>query len=57
LLAGGACGLTDKQIRAVDGLVGAWRGQGGVAVGSSLREQRLIAGRRDGMLTLHHEPV
>jgi tRNA(Ile)-lysidine synthase len=57
LLAGGASGLTDKQIRAVDTLVTAWRGQGGVAVGSPLRSQRLIAGRRDGMLTLHTEPV
>jgi tRNA(Ile)-lysidine synthase len=57
LLAGGASGLTDKQIRGVDTLVTAWRGQGGVAVGSPLRSQRLIAGRRDGMLTLRTEPV
>jgi tRNA(Ile)-lysidine synthase len=57
LLAGGASGLTDKQIRGVDTLVTGWRGQGGVAVGSPLRSQRLIAGRRDGMLTLHTEPV
>jgi len=57
LFAGGASGLTDKQIRGVDALVTAWRGQGGVAVGSSLRSRRLIAGRRDGMLTLHTEPV
>ena len=57
LLAGGASDLTDKQIRAVDTLVTAWRGQGGVAVGSPLRSQRLVAGRRDGMLTLHTEPV
>lgn len=57
LLAGGASGLTDKQIRGVDTLVTAWRGQGGVAVGSPLRSQRLIAGRRNGMLTLHTEPV
>lgn len=57
LMAGGARGLTDKQIRGVDTLVTAWRGQGGVAVGSPLRSQRLIAGRRDGMLTLHTEPV
>jgi tRNA(Ile)-lysidine synthase len=57
LLAGGASGLTDKQIRGVDTLVTAWRGQGGVAVGSPLRSLRLIAGRRDGMLTLHTEPV
>jgi len=57
LLAGGASGLTDKQIRGVDTLVTAWRGQGGVAVGSPLRNRRLIAGRRDGLLTLHTEPV
>lgn len=57
LMAGGASGLTDKQIRGVDTLVTGWRGQGGVAVGSPLRSQRLIAGRRDGMLTLHTEPV
>lgn len=57
LLAGGACGLTENHIRRVDTLVTAWRGQGGVAVGSPLRSRRLIAGRRDGMLTLHTEPV
>jgi tRNA(Ile)-lysidine synthase len=57
LLTGGATGLTDKQIRGVDTLVTAWRGQGGVAVGSSLRGERLIAGRRDGVLTLWREPV
>ncbi len=57
LLAGGATGLTDKQIRGVDTLVTAWRGQGGVAVGSTLRGQRLVAGRRDGVLTLGREPV
>ena len=57
LIAGGASNLTDKQIRGVDTLVTAWRGQGGVAVGSPLRSQRLIAGRRNGMLTLHTEPV
>ncbi|MBW0016823.1 MAG: tRNA lysidine(34) synthetase TilS [Mycobacterium sp.] len=57
LLAGGATGLTDKQIRGVDTLVTGWRGQGGVAVGSTLRGQRLIAGRHDGVLTLRHEPI
>lgn len=57
LLVGGATGLTDKQIRGVDGLVTAWRGQGGVAVGSSLRGERLIAGRREGALTMWREPV
>ena len=57
LLTGGATGLTDKQIRGVDTLVTAWRGQGGVAVGSPLRGQRLVAGRREGVLTLRREPV
>ncbi len=57
LIAGGAIGLTDKQIRGVDRLITAWRGQGGVAVGSTLRNQRLVAGRGGGMLTLHREPV
>jgi tRNA(Ile)-lysidine synthase len=57
LLAGGATNLTDKQIRCVDRLVTAWRGQGGVAVGSSLRSQRLVAARRDGVLRLRREPL
>jgi tRNA(Ile)-lysidine synthase len=57
LLGGGATGLTDKQIRGVATLVTAWRGQGGVAVGSALRGERLMAGRRDGVLTLWREPV
>jgi tRNA(Ile)-lysidine synthase len=57
LLAGGAIGLTDKQIRGVDTLVMAWRGQGGVAVGSTLRNQRLVAGRSGGVLTLRREPI
>ncbi|MGO9928688.1 MAG: tRNA lysidine(34) synthetase TilS [Mycobacterium sp.] len=57
LLVGGATGLTDKQIRGVDALVTGWRGQGGVAVGSALRGERLIAGRREGVLTLWREPV
>ena len=57
LMAGGATGLTDKQIRGVDALVTAWRGQGGVAVGSALRRERLFAARRDGVLALRREPV
>ncbi|WP_166906765.1 tRNA lysidine(34) synthetase TilS [Mycobacterium sp. DL440] len=57
LLDGGACDLTDIQIRGVDRLVTAWRGQGGVAVGSGLRKQRLFAARRGGVLTMHTEPV
>lgn len=57
LLAGGASDLTDRQIRGVDTLVTDWRGQGGVAVGSSLRGARLFAGRRSGVLTMYQEPV
>ena len=57
LLDGGAIGLTDKQIRGVDRLITAWRGQGGVAVGSTLRNQRLVAGRSGGLLTLRPEPI
>ncbi|KAA8970443.1 tRNA lysidine(34) synthetase TilS [Mycobacterium sp.] len=57
LLAGGAINLTAKQIHGVDALVTAWRGQGGVAVGSTLRGQRLVAGRCGGTLTLRREPV
>lgn len=57
LLAGGAAGLTDKHIRAVDALVADWRGQGGVAVGSPLPNQRLFAVRRGGHLRLTVEDV
>lgn len=57
LLRGGAANLTDKQIRAVDALVTAWHGQGGVAVGSELRQQRLFAARRGGKLTMYTQPV
>ena len=57
LLTSGACDLTDVQIRAVDRLVTDWRGQGGVAVGSPLRHERLFAGRRDGVLITYREPV
>ncbi|MEB3048398.1 tRNA lysidine(34) synthetase TilS [Mycolicibacter sp. MYC123] len=57
LLAGGGRGLTDLQIRAVDRLVTAWTGQGGVAIGSDLRGQRLFAERSAGLLRLRREPV
>jgi tRNA(Ile)-lysidine synthase len=57
LLDGGASALSDVQIRGVDRLVTDWRGQGGVAVGSRKRNQRLFAGRRDGVLTMRDEPV
>lgn len=57
LLAGGAIGLTEGQIRDVDALVSDWRGQGGVAVGSSLPAARLFAVRRAATLVLRIEPV
>ena len=57
LLDGGAAGLTEGQIRAVDALVTAWRGQGGVAVPSPMVRRRLFAGRRGEVLTLYREPV
>jgi tRNA(Ile)-lysidine synthase len=57
LLDGGACDLTDVQIRAVDALVTGWRGQGGVAVPSALTRERLFAARRSGALALYREPV
>jgi tRNA(Ile)-lysidine synthase len=57
LLTGGATGLTDTQIRAVDALVTRWRGQGGVAVGSGVPYTRLFAERRGATLLLRHKPV
>ena len=57
LLTGGASGLTDTQIRAVDALVTHWRGQGGVAVGAEVPYTRLFAERRGTTLTLSHKPV
>jgi tRNA(Ile)-lysidine synthase len=57
LLSSGASDLTDVQIRGVDRLVTDWRGQGGVAVGSPLRQERLFAGRRGGVLITYREQV
>lgn len=57
LLASGASDLTDVQLRGIDLLVTDWRGQGGVAVGSPVRHERLFAGRRDGVLVTYREPV
>ncbi len=57
LLAGGATGLTDVQLRGVDTLITAWRGQGGVAVGSARAHTRLFAERHGGTLALRFEPV
>lgn len=57
LLDVGAAALTDVQLRAVDALVGHWHGQGGTAVPSPLRYQRLVVTRRAGMLTVATQPV
>ncbi len=57
LLDGGASALTDGQIRGVDRLVVDWRGRGGVAVGSPLRNHRLFADRAGGALILRTEHV
>lgn len=57
LLAGGARGLTDEQIRRVDALVTDRRGRGGVAVGAALRRTRLVAEHADGVLRLRRAPV
>ncbi len=56
LHANGAKALTDKHLRAVDDLVGDWRGQGGVAIGGGTPEARLVVVRRHGRLTLESEP-
>ena len=47
----------DGFIRGVDALVMSWRGQGGVAVGSALRQARMFAERRDGILRLREEAL
>ncbi|OKH85069.1 tRNA(Ile)-lysidine synthetase [Mycobacterium sp. ST-F2] len=57
LLGVGATALTDVQLRAVDALVSDWHGQGGAAVTSRLRYQRLIVSRRAGLLTVAVRPV
>ena len=57
LLGVGATALTDVQLRAVDALVGAWRGQGGAAVSSPLQYQLLVVTRRAGYLTVAAQPV
>ncbi|WP_433197965.1 tRNA lysidine(34) synthetase TilS [Nocardia sp. CA-107356] len=52
LRAGGAKALTNKHLQAVDELITAWRGQGGVAVGGAVPGSRLVAAREHGRLTL-----
>jgi tRNA(Ile)-lysidine synthase len=55
LLDGGAKSLVDSQLRAVDDLVGRWRGQGSVAVGLFEPGVRLVASRSRGRLTIGPE--
>lgn len=57
LLAGGAVGLTDTQIRAVDTLLTDWRGQGGVAVGCPVPRTRMFAERSGPTVRLRTEPA
>ena len=57
LLAEGAVGLIDTQIRAVDTLVTGWRGQGGVAVGCRMPRTRMFAERHGAALRLRTEAV
>ncbi|TQF75268.1 tRNA lysidine(34) synthetase TilS [Rhodococcus spelaei] len=52
LLRRGARGLTDRQLRAADDLVGSWRGQGGVALGGGREGVRLVVSRRRGRLSV-----
>src|SRR5574340_403681 len=50
LLTSGARALTDRQLRAVDDLIGHWRGQGGVAVGGGKPGVLWVVSRRRGRL-------
>lgn len=52
LLSHGVRAVTGAHIRAVDELVVAWRGQGGVAVSGGERGTRLVVVREHGRLTL-----
>ncbi|MGH3979383.1 MAG: TilS substrate-binding domain-containing protein, partial [Pseudonocardiaceae bacterium] len=52
LLDAGVAELTDPQLRAVDGLVGCWRGQGGVAVPGGF-----VVGRAHGRLHIDRAPA
>ncbi|MBJ8345990.1 tRNA lysidine(34) synthetase TilS [Antrihabitans sp. YC2-6] len=52
LLRSGAKAVTEKHLRAIDELVVAWHGQGGVAVGGGRPGTRLVAARQHGKLTL-----
>ncbi|WP_415972881.1 tRNA lysidine(34) synthetase TilS [Rhodococcus sp. 077-4] len=52
LLGRGVTSLTDRQLRAVDALVGRWTGQGGVALPGGTPDARLVCSRRHGRLSV-----
>lgn len=52
LLGRGVTSLTDRQLRAVDALVGRWSGQGGVALPGGTPDARLVCSRRHGRLSV-----
>lgn len=55
LLERGAKGLSDRQLRLIDDVIGEWRGQGGVAVGGGPTGARLVVTRRHGRLAIELE--
>ncbi len=52
LLRRGVTSSTDRQLRAVDALVGRWTGQGGVALPGGTPDARLVCSRRRGRLSV-----
>ncbi len=52
LLERGVTSSTDRQLRAVDALVGRWTGQGGVALPGGTPDARLVCSRRHGRLSV-----
>ncbi len=50
LLDRGTSSFTDRQLRAIDDLIGRWRGQGAVAVAGGGPRARLVVTRRHGRL-------
>ncbi|MGW5312408.1 tRNA lysidine(34) synthetase TilS [Nocardia thailandica] len=52
----GVSGLMNSHLQAIDALVTAWRGQGGVAVAGGGPGWRLVVTREHGTLTLRSQP-
>ncbi|MBY4130797.1 tRNA lysidine(34) synthetase TilS [Rhodococcus fascians] len=52
LLGQGVTSSSDRQLRAVDALVGRWTGQGGVALPGGTPDARLVCSRRRGRLSV-----